>query len=112
MSDCFIKLNIGNSTVFSINTDGTYVRTILPIDITEYVNDMISQEDQCLLQCYSNGHINKVYASELMQLRINFTFSHGIYPSSVLQYCGICTDNDFVIVLFEKSNQKYSQFYL
>lgn len=107
MSDCFIKLNIGNSTVFSINTDGTYVRTILPIDITEYVNDMISQEDQCLLQCYSNGHINKVYASELMQLRINFTFSHGIYPSSVLQYCGICTDNDFVIVLFEKSNQKY-----
>lgn len=70
MSDCFVKLNIGNSTVFSINTDGTYVRTISQIDTIGYNSDIISQ-DECLLQCYSNGHINKVYISELMQLRIN-----------------------------------------
>lgn len=105
MSDCFVKLNIGNSTVFSINTDGTYVRTISQIDTIGYNSDIISQ-DECLLQCYSNGHINKVYISELMQLRVNFTFSHGIYPSSLLQFCGVCTDDDFVISLFEKSNQK------
>ena len=105
MSDCFVKLNIGNSTVFSINTDGTYVRTISQIDTIGYNSDIISQ-DECLLQCYSNGHINKVYVSELMQLRVNFTFSHGIYPSSLLQFCGVCTDDDFVISLFEKSNQK------
>ena len=105
MSDCFVKLNIGNSTVFSINTDGTYVRTISQFDTIGYNSDIISQ-DECLLQCYSNGHINKVYISELMQLRVNFTFSHGIYPSSLLQFCGVCTDDDFVISLFEKSNQK------
>ncbi len=105
MSDCLIKLNIGNSTVFSINTDGTYVRTISSIDNVGYNSDIVSQ-DECLLQCYSNGHVNKVYISELMQLRVNFTFSHGIYPSSLLQFCGICTDDDFVISLFEKSNQK------
>ena len=46
MSDCFVKLNIGNSTVFSINTDGTYVRTISPIDNVGYNSDIVSQ-DEC-----------------------------------------------------------------
>ena len=107
MSECFIKLQLGNSLLFSINTDGTYIRTALPIDAVEHDNGTISQESLCLLQCYSNGHINKVYVKELKQLRINFTYSHGIFPNSLLQFCDICTDDDFVIVLFEKLKIQY-----
>ena len=107
MNDCFIKLNIENNTVFYINTDGTYVRTTLPKDTAEHGNVIISQENHCLLQCYSNGHVNKVYVRDLIQLRKDFTYSHGIFPNSLLQYCAVCTDDDFVIVIFEKLGVKY-----
>lgn len=80
---------------------------MLPTTAGEHGNETILQENQCLLQCYSNAYVNKVYVRDLLQLRMNFTYSHGIFPNSLLQYCDVCTDDDFVIVLFEKLGVKY-----
>jgi len=107
MSDCFIKISVRTDTVFSINTDGTYAITILPSNATNNDCEAITKDDSCLMQCYSNGHANKISMNELLQLRRNYSYSHGIFTNTDLQLCDICTNDDFVIVLFEKSAKKY-----
>ena len=107
MSDCFIKISVRTDTVFSINTDGTYAITMLPSNATNNDCEAITKDDSCLMQCYSNGHANKISMNELLQLRRNYSYSHGIFTNTDLQLCDICTNDDFVIVLFEKSAKKY-----
>ena len=107
MSDCFVKISMGEGTVFSLNTDGKYVLTTLPCNTTNHDRKPLSRENSCLLQCYSNGYINKISLLELELLRKNYTYSHGIFTGASLLHCGICGENDFVIVLFEIANTKY-----
>ena len=106
MSDSFIKIPIGTDTVFSINTDGTYAITMVASNVTGYDCETIAIENSCLLQCYSNGHANIISLNDLLQLRKNYSYSHGIYTNTTLQLCGICTRADFVVVLFEKTAKK------
>ena len=82
MSDCFAKFPIEDNTMFSINIDGTYVLTILSSDSIGHDTETNTSDYSCLLQCYSNGYINRVDLKELMSLRRNYTYSHGIYTSS------------------------------
>ncbi len=107
MSDCFIKIPIGTDTVFSINTDGTYAITTETSNVTGYDRETIAIESSCLLQCYSNGYANIISLNDLLQLRKNYSYSHGIYNNTNLQLCGICTRADFIVVLFEKTAKKY-----
>ena len=93
--------------MFSINIDGTYVLTILSSDSIGHDTETNTSDYSCLLQCYSNGYINRVDLKELMLLRRNYIFSHGIYASSSLLYCGICSENDFIIAQFEKTGKQY-----
>lgn len=107
MSECFAKFPIEDNTMFSINIDGTYVLTILSSDSIGHDTETNTSDYSCLLQCYSNGYINRVDLKELMSLRRNYTYSHGIYTSSSLLYCGICSENDFIISQFEKTGKQY-----
>ena len=107
MNDCFAKISIGDTNVLSISTDGTYEITSLFPVATVHDSETIMQENSCLLQCYSNGCVNKVSLSDLLKLRKNYTYSHGIFTSSTLQFCSDCTENDFVLAFFEKDNKKY-----
>ena len=107
MSDCFAKFPIEDNTMFSINIDGTYVLTLLSSDSIGHETETNTSDYSCLLQCYSNGYINRVDLKELMSLRRNYTYSHGIYTSSSLLYCGICSENDFIIAQFEKAGKQY-----
>lgn len=107
MSECFAKFPIEDNTMFSINIDGTYVLTILSSDSIGHDTETNTSDYSCLLQCYSNGYINRVDLKELMSLRRNYTYSHGIYTSSSLLYCGICSENDFIIAQFEKAGKQY-----
>ena len=107
MSDCFAKFPIEDNTMFSINIDGTYVLTLLSSDSIGHETETNTSDYSCLLQCYSNGYINRVDLKELMSLRRNYTYSHGIYTSSSLLYCGICSENDFIIAQFEKTGKQY-----
>lgn len=107
MSECFAKFPIEDNTMFSINIDGTYVLTILSSDSIGHDTETNTSDYSCLLQCYSNGYVNRVDLKELMSLRRNYTYSHGIYTSSSLLYCGICSENDFIISQFEKTGKQY-----
>ena len=106
MSDSFVKIHLEDGLVFSLNTDGTYALTSLPSDATVKVSESIMQRHSCLLQCYSNGHINKINLNDILLLRKNYTYSHGIYSNTTLQLCDVCSDNDFVMALFEKADKK------
>ena len=107
MSDCFIKIPIGTDTVFSINTDGTYAIITETSNVTGYDRETIAIESSCLLQCYSNGYANIISLNDLLQLRKNYFYSHGIYNNTTLQLCAICTRADFIVVLFEKTAKKH-----
>lgn len=107
MSECFAKFPIEDNTMFSINIDGTYVLTLLSSDSIGHDTETNTSDYSCLLQCYSNGYINRVDLKELLSLRRNYTYSHGIYTSSSLLYCGICSENDFIIAQFEKTGKQY-----
>ena len=107
MSDCFIKIPIGTDTVFSINTDGTYTITTEAANASGYDRETIAIEGSCLLQCYSNGYANIISLNDLLQLRKNYSYSHGIYNNTTLQLCAICTRADFIVVLFEKTAKKH-----
>ncbi|WP_291122327.1 hypothetical protein, partial [Flavobacterium sp. UBA6046] len=39
-----------------------------------------------LLQCYDNGHINKVYVKTLLDKRIDYNYSNGKNPNAKIQY--------------------------
>lgn len=106
MSDCFEKIHIDNGTVFFLNTDGTYVLNCMSCDNTDN-NTVHSKEDSYVLQCYSNGYINKVSLSDILQLRKNYTYSHGIFTGVKLQYFNVSTNDDFIIAIFEKEGKKY-----
>lgn len=93
--------------MFSINTDGTYAITTETSNVTGYDRETIAIESSCLLQCYSNGYANIISLNDLLQLRKNYSYSHGIYNNTNLQLCGICTRADFIVVLFEKTAKKY-----
>lgn len=107
MSDCFVQIHIEGGTVFCLNNDGTYVLNAMSCDNTENNNTVHSKEDSYLLQCYSNGYINKTSFPNLLQLRKNYTYSHGIFTGDKLQYCNVCANDDFIIALFEKEGKKY-----
>ena len=107
MSDCFVQIHIEDGTVFCLNTDGTYVLKTISCDDTDYEGIILSKEDSYLLQCYSNGYVNKVPLSDVLRLRKNYTYSHGIFTGVKLQYCNVCANDDFIIVLFEKEGKKY-----
>jgi len=108
MSDSFVKIHVDNGTVFCLNTDGTYVLNAMPdysIDNNNYVH---SKVNTYLLQCYSNGYINKAsFPDLLLQLRKNYIYSHGIFTGVKLQYCNVTSNDDFVIALFEKNGKQY-----
>ena len=91
MSDCFEKIQIEDGTVFCLNIDGTYVLNCMSCDNTDKNNTVHSKGNSYFLQCYSNGYINKVSLSDILQLRKNYTYSHGIFTGVKLQYFNVST---------------------
>lgn len=51
-----------------------------------------------LLQCYDNGHINKVYVSSILEKRINYHYSNGKNPNANLIYLKLI-DGESIISL-------------
>lgn len=107
MSDYFVKIPIENDTVFCLNTDGVYVLKTMHDETPNHDNNKLSKDGLCLLQCYSNGYINKTPLAEISLLRKNYNFSHGLFKGASILHCGICSEDDYIIVIFEKADKKY-----
>ena len=83
-------------------TDGTY--TLQHIDTTEKLSDTGTF---FVIQCYSNGCINKVPIENLIDLRFNYKYSHGFYPLATLLATSIVSIEDSLCVKYLRSGREY-----
>jgi very-short-patch-repair endonuclease len=55
-------------------------------------------KDGFLLQCYDNGHINKVYVKSIVEKRMNYHYSNGKNPNANILYLKLI-EEDTIIAL-------------
>lgn len=84
-------------------TDGTY--SLQHTDTTEKLSDT---DTFFLIQCYSNGCINKVPIEDLIAMRFKYKYSHGFYPLSTLLATSIVSREDSLCVKYIKSGIEQS----
>lgn len=84
-------------------TDGTY--TLQHTDTTEKLSDIGTF---FLIQCYSNGCINKVPIEDLIAMRFKYKYSHGFYPLATLLATSIVSIEDRIYVKYMKSGIEQS----
>ena len=58
-----------------------------------------------LLQCYDNGHINKVYVKTLLDKRIDYNYSNGKNPNAKIQYLKLIEDDAIIGLKFNKGKE-------
>ncbi|WP_035671706.1 AAA domain-containing protein [Flavobacterium sp. 83] len=58
-----------------------------------------------LLQCYDNGHINKVYVKTLLDKRIDYNYSNGKNPNAKIQYLKLIEDDTIIGLKFNKGKE-------
>lgn len=49
-----------------------------------------------LLQCYDNGHINKVYVKSILDKRINYHYSNGKNPNAKILYLKLIEEDSII----------------
>lgn len=84
-------------------TDGSY--TLRYTDAPEKYSDTSSFS---LIQCYSNGCINKVPVDNLLALRYDYKYSHGIYPLSNLLASSIVSVEDNISVTYMRNGTEHT----
>ena len=58
-----------------------------------------------LLQCYDNGHINKVYVKTLLDKRIDYNYSNGKNPNAKIQYLKLIENDTIIGLKFNKGKE-------
>ncbi|MCD8236104.1 MAG: hypothetical protein LUD00_05510 [Prevotellaceae bacterium] len=91
-------LSLCKDTELVLFTDGSYA--LRYADASGKYSDTTSLS---LIQCYSNGCINKVSVSDLIALRYNYKYSHGIYPLSDLLASSIVSKEDIISVKYMRN---------
>lgn len=91
-------LSLCTSTELVLCTDGTY--TLRHTDVSEKCSDTSAFY---LIQCYSNGCINKISVDNLIALRYDYKYSHGIYPLATLLASSIVSTNDSICVKYTRN---------
>ncbi len=66
--------------------------------IVQYINGY-------LLQCYDNGHINKVYVKTLLDKRIDYNYSNGKNPNAKIQYLKLIENDTIIGLKFNKGRE-------
>lgn len=79
-------------------TDGGYI--LRHTDVSEKSFDTSAFS---LIQCYSNGCVNKVSVDNLIDLRYDYKYSHGIYPLSKLLATSIVSTEDSICVKYMRN---------
>ncbi|WP_428224782.1 AAA domain-containing protein [Flavobacterium sp.] len=71
----------------------------LPID-KKYKNGF-------LLQCYDNGHINKVYVSTILEKKRNYRYSNGKNPNANILYLKLIEEDAIIAVKIKRGLEKF-----
>ena len=91
-------LSLWEGTELVLCTDGTY--TLQHTDTTEKISDTGTF---FVIQCYSNGCINKVPVENLGAMRFKYKYSHGFYPLATLLATSIVSIEDSICVKYRKN---------
>lgn len=96
-------LSLFNGSELTLHIDGTY--TLRHTNIPEKDSDFSTFS---IVQCYSNGHVNKVPIENLIALRYDYKYSHGIYPLANILASSIVSAEDSICVKYMKNDIEYS----
>lgn len=86
----------------NINENGTY-----RLQHKEDDNALFSipikkeQENGFLLQCYNNGHINKVYVKTLLEKKLDYLYSNGKNPNSDIIYLKVIESDTIFCIKYK-----------
>jgi len=55
-----------------------------------------------LLQCYDNGHINKVYVKSILDKKINYHYSNGKNPNAKILYLKLIEEDSIIALIIKR----------
>ena len=58
-----------------------------------------------LLQCYDNGHINKVYVNSILEKRLNYHYSNGKNPNANIVYLKLIEEDAIIAIKMKRGLQ-------
>ena len=91
----YIILSLCQGTELILCTDGAYT-----LKHTDASSESTDTSTLFLIQCYSNGCVNKVAIDSLIALRYEYKYSHGIFPLSNLMVSRIVSATDSICVKY------------
>lgn len=99
----FVNFYIDGSYIISeqdIKEDNTKSIKITPENINHFI-----------LQCYSNGCINKVPVKNINNLQLGYRYKNGLNLTADLKQLVVLSDNDFVVFLSKQNNSRFIKVY-
>lgn len=58
-----------------------------------------------LLQCYDNGHINKVYVKSILDKRMNYHYSNGKNPNAKILYLKLIEEDSIIALKIKRGSE-------
>lgn len=62
-------------------------------------------KDGFLLQCYDNGHINKVYVKSILEKRLNYHYSNGKNPNANILYLKFIQEDAIIALKIKRGSE-------
>lgn len=92
---------------FNLFKNGTYILTKdTPLNADYVLSIQTSQKNGYLLQCYTSGHINKVYVSTLLSRKIGKEYMNGLNHNDNLEFVTIIEDEKVIGIFFYENGIK------
>src|SRR6185312_2613830 len=93
---------------FNISQNGSY--SLQLFSKNDYLFSLPIQEkyrNGFLLQCYDNGHINKVYVKTLLDKRLDHNYSNGKNPSANILYLKLIQEDTIIGLKIRKNSDTF-----
>lgn len=101
-----------DSLMLCFYENGSYVISRDPE--TEGLVSQVSYNDKStsmyIVQCYKNGHVNKIPVKNLFNLREEYEYRNGVYRETSLEKCFILDSKDYIIARFKVNQKEYYRF--
>jgi len=90
---CYFNLYYDNTFIIQEYSDENCLFS-LPIE-EKYKNGF-------LLQCYDNGHINKVYVKSILEKRMNYHYANGKNPNAKILYLKLIEEDSIIALKIKR----------
>lgn len=98
----FKVLPLCKGTELVLCADGSYT-----VRYTDASIDCPDTSKYFIIQCYSNGYVNKVSVDNLISLRYDYKYSHGIFPlNNLLASCIVSTEDSIGVKYMRNGTER------